>query len=357
MLLDSLPPTTLIPSSSSLSEGMYIGIDIVSGEPVFWDTQHSPSPHVMVVGPTGSGKTLTLLSLARRFILKHNVNSVIFDIKDEYSQLLSLYGLNNIVVLDPFEVPIPLCYCDSDAREKNDMVSTAVDTLAKVFLLTSTSSKLMFRALTDICSKCIDIDNLMTYRFDVHDRELARAVDTATRIFNVYPTTSAYIDLAPQRKVFVVNLKHVFLRDRVESAAVVLYILNRLMRYLSINPVPTPSISVILDEFWYILPYVGDDLINMLTRYSRGLGISVFIATQNIDDLHPYTEAVANNCGMLIAMSSPSISYWRRLQQYLNLSRKALEYIASIAQQGVAVARIAPSKIPAIVYIDPVDGD
>ncbi|MEM1526858.1 MAG: DUF87 domain-containing protein [Ignisphaera sp.] len=336
---------------------MYVGIDIVSGEPVFWNTQYSPSPHIMVVGPTGSGKTLTLLSLARRFTLKYNVNSVIFDIKDEYAQLLSLYGLNNIVILNPLEVPIPLCYCDSVASEKNNMVSTAVDALTKVFSLTSTSSKLMFRALMDICSRCVDIDNLTAYRFDVYDRELAGAVDTATRIFNVYPTTSAYIDLAPQKKVFVVNLRHIFLRDRVESAAVVLHILSSLMRYLSINSVPTPSISVILDEFWYILPYVGDDLINMLTRYSRGLGISMFIATQNIDDLHPYTEAVANNCGMLIAMSSPSISYWRRLQQYLNLSRKTLEYVTSIAQQGVAVARIAPNKIPAIVYIDPVDND
>lgn len=336
---------------------MYIGVNLVSGEPIFWDVQNSPSPHTMVIGPTGSGKTLTLLSLARRFMLKYNVNSIIFDIKNEYLHLLSLYKLNDTVVLNPLEIPIPLCYCNSSTDERNAMVSTAVDTLTKVFSLTSTSSKLMFKALSDLCSRCVDIDNLTTYRFDTHDRELAKAIDTVTRIFNVYPTTSTYISLVPQKRVYVVNLKHIFLRDRAESATVVLYILNSLMRYLGANPLSTPIISVIIDEFWYVLPYIGDDLVNMLTRYSRSLGLSIFIATQNIDDLHPYTEAVANNCGMLIAMSSPSISYWRRLQQYLNLSRKAIEYVMSIAQQGVAVARITPSKIPFIVYIDPVDSD
>lgn len=346
-----------MPSHSGLSYGVYIGIDLVSGEPIFWDIQNSSSQHIMVVGPTGSGKTLTLLSLARRFMLKYNVNSIIFDIKNEYPQLLSVYKLNDTIILNPLEIPIPLCYCNSSTDERNAMVSIAVDTLTKVFSLTSTSSKLMFKVLSDFCNRCIDIDNLTAYRFDILDRELTKAIDAVTRIFNVYPTTSTYIGLIPQRKVYIVNLKHIFLRDRAESAIVVLHILNSIMRYLNVNPLSTPIISLILDEFWYLLPYIGDDLVNMLTRYSRSLGISVFVATQNIDDLHPYTEAIANNCGMLIAMSSPSISYWLRLQRYLNLSKKAIEYVMSIAQQGVAVARIAPSKIPSIVYIDPIDGN
>jgi len=112
---------------------------------------------------------------------------------------------------------------------------------------------------------------------------------------------------------------------------------------------------VVLDELWHVIPYVTEEFVDMLARYCRGLGLTLLMATQNIDDLHPYEDAIANNCGGFIALASPSISYWYRLQKYLNLSKKNLELVSSFAGQGVGVALLAPSSMPLILYVDPLD--
>lgn len=358
-LLDSLTPLTLIPSIDNTA-GIYIGIDIISGRRIFWDLEATLTPHVLVVGPSGSGKTLTLSSLTHRFVKMYNANAIIFDIKDEYTQFLSIRDNVMLTFLNPLEESLPLCYCDDTSAKKLEMINIVVNSLSKVFTLSSISKRLLTKILTNLCTYCLDVDNLWNYEFDIYDKELSKIVNSLTTLFNVYPShninsKSINTITLQQGKMFVINLKQLFLRDKAESAAIILYTLNYLVSELSYSMKPIPRIIAVVDELWHAIPFIGDELVNMLVRYGRGLGLALFMATQGVDDLHPYTDTIVNSCGAFIAMSAPSISYWQRLQQYLNLSKKAVDYIMSVVSQGIAVARITPNKVPLALYVDPFD--
>lgn len=358
-LLDSLAPVTLVPLDRGRGDGVYVGVDLISGNSVYWDFDKSSSPHTLIVGPTGSGKTITLLTLLNRITTKYGSSALIFDVKDEYAQLMSIFGCTNIEVLNPSKDPLPICVCSSPLVEKQIMISNAIETLSKIFSLSPTSSKMLFKALMDMCTRCVDVDALTVYHFDVLDRELEEVIDVITRIFNVYPELPQKLNFVFQaktprhRSIYLINLKHLLIRDRAESATVILHVLKTLLTYLSPSLTSTLRIVVALDEFWHATPYIAEELVNMLARYGRSLGLALIIATQNIDDIHPYTDAIVSNCGGFIAMSSSSTSYWLRIRPYLNLSRKAIDYIASIADQGVCVARFSPSSTSVILYVDP----
>lgn len=360
-LLDSLEPVVLVPLDRGGNSGIYVGIDLISGNSVYWNFDKSSSPHTLVIGPTGSGKTITLLTLLSRIMTKYGSSALVFDVKDEYTQLLSIHELRylDVKVLNPLEDPLPLCVCSSSVAEKQTLISNVVGSLSKIFPMTPTSSRTLFKVLMDVCTRCIDVDALTVYHFNILDRELEEVVDVIMRIFGIYPelppklSSIFQMPVSHRRSAYVINLKNLFTRDRAESAAVVLYMLRTLLTYLDPSLTSIPRILVIFDELWHTIPYMAEDLVNTLARYGRSLGLALMMSTQNIDDLHPYTDAIISNCGGFIAMSSSSTSYWLRLRSYLNLSRKAIDYIETIADQGVCVARFSPNSTSAILYIDP----
>lgn len=329
----------------------------MSGDSVYWDIYHSFSPHILIVGPTGSGKTIALASLAKRMVINYGGSLIILDIKDEYQNLLSLLFRDaNIIILDPLRDSLPLCFCSSTVEEKRQTVSSIVNLVSRIFSLTATSSRLIQNFLLDVCIRCTDISDIFSQNFDIYDKNLDRSIDTVTRIFNVYPdTASAKSYSLFSRDIYLFNLRKLFLIDKADSATAILYIIYTILNNLKLNTGTKPRAIVALDELWHIIPYAIEDLIDILTRYGRGLGLSLMMATQNIDDLTPYTDTIVNNCGGFIAMSSSTLSYWRRLRAYLNLSNKSLTYVATISNQGEAIARFSPWSKPIFLYIDPFD--
>uniref|UniRef100_A0A7C2VAU4 DUF87 domain-containing protein n=1 Tax=Ignisphaera aggregans TaxID=334771 RepID=A0A7C2VAU4_9CREN len=362
-LLDSAFPLLLTPSISSAErKGVYIGIDLISGDRIFWDVSLSPSPHVLVLGPTGSGKTLTLISMLRRLTSVYSTNALIFDVKNEFRHLLDLYMDKDFELLNPLENPLPLCFCSDPPDARSAMVSSLVSTATSIFSLSFASRSLLLRALLDACSRCVNMDYTLLEQFDVLDSSLANALNTITSTFSIYRSphqsmqSLSVVGLGSSRasKIYIVNLRQLFLRSRAESAFIVLYMLKTILSRLGFEQYSRGPV-VVLDELWHVIPYVTEEFVDMLARYCRGLGLTLLMATQNIDDLHPYEDAIANNCGGFIALASPSISYWYRLQKYLNLSKKNLELVSSFAGQGVGVALLAPSSMPLILYVDPLD--
>lgn len=361
LLLDALMPVALVPTTIARGDNnksIYVGIDIISGGSVYWDLSQSFSPHILVIGPSGSGKTITLLSLANRLRTKYRCSLAIMDVKDEYRYVIGMFKYNDVAMLSLPENPIPLCYCDDPMDKKHRMVLDAVDVVSKIFSLTPTTSRALYDAMFSICTQCIDIDNLLSSDLNVYDRGLNDAIEAVVRIFDVYP--SRYIAEAPslsdQGRVYIVNLRHLFIKSKADSATVILYLTRSLLNQLSTIST-LPRVILVLDELWHAVPYIAEDLLNTLTRYGRGIGLMLMMATQNIDDLYPHTNAIVNSCGVFIAMASPSISYWQKLRHYLNLSGKAVEYAATLRNQGEAVARFSSHGVPVFLYVDPFDED
>lgn len=333
---------------------MYIGIDIVLGNKVYWDLQSSPSPHTLIVGSTGSGKTVALLTLAQRAKDTYGCSITVLDIKDEYRYLIETLFDDDFTLINPLVEPIPLCYCDDNVREKAMMVFNVVKSVSKVFSIPTPISKTLYNTLLDICNRCINIDNILTLAYEYQDRSVQQAIDTISEVFSVYPNARSYtINLMPLNGVRIINLKPLFLKNRAGSATLITYIVNTLLSSAETSLSSTPSSILILDELWHVIPYIAEDLIDLLARYSRGLGLAIFMATQNIDDLNPYTDSIVNNCGGFIAMATSSLSYWQRVKRYLNLSSRSIEYAMGMGVQGEAVARFYPYRTPIFMYIDP----
>ena len=82
--------STLVPIHLR-SEGLYLGIDVHSGEKVFWNFNKSLSPHIVVLGPTGSGKT-EFLSMVSSRLSELGIRVIVYDVKGEYTERLSKWG-------------------------------------------------------------------------------------------------------------------------------------------------------------------------------------------------------------------------------------------------------------------------
>ncbi|MEM1541565.1 MAG: DUF87 domain-containing protein [Ignisphaera sp.] len=357
-LLDTISiPLTLFMSNKNDYNGIYVGIDIVSGSNIYWDISRSFSPHILVIGPTGSGKTLTLAAIANRFKNRYAGCAIFMDVKNEYSDILTLYNYKDIFVIDPVKTSLPLCFCHDDKHQKLESVNTVVDVLAKVFSLHPTKQRILQKILLETCIKCSDINDSLTISEEILlDRDIEEALETAMKLFNVYLDVNEHpLAIQNSKKTYVVNLKSLFLRNKVDSAAVILYTTRFILEELGYSLITTPKIIMVIDELWHALPYLAEDFITVLTRYSRSFGLSILMATQGIDDLYPYSDTIVNSCGGLISMASSSIAYWQRLRRYLNLSNKSIEKALTLCNQGEAVARFSPQNVPLFLYIDPLE--
>lgn len=276
------------------------------------------------------------------------------DVKNEYAGILNLYNRDNIYVVDPIITPLPLCLCHEDKHKKIESIDTVVDVLAKIFSLSLPRQRVLHNIFLDACMKCNDLDDSVLSSGVLTDKQLGEVLETATKLFNVYHGDVEHpLDLRNPRNLYVVNLRSLFLRSRVDSATFILYITRFVLEELDYGLTTTPRITMVIDELWHALPYLADELVTILTRYGRSLGLSMFMATQGIDDLHPYSDTIVGSCGGFISMASPSTAYWQRLRRYLNLSNKSVERALTLCNQGEAVARLSPQSSPIFLYIDP----
>ncbi|MEM4774901.1 MAG: DUF87 domain-containing protein, partial [Sulfolobales archaeon] len=94
--LISIPVFTFIPllgrtRPSLRSYGIKLGIDLDSGEEVYWNLDEVTSPHVLVVGPSGIGKTTFLAGLALS-LNKAGLGVLVIDPKNEYKKIFESRG-------------------------------------------------------------------------------------------------------------------------------------------------------------------------------------------------------------------------------------------------------------------------
>jgi hypothetical protein len=95
-------PTTRNPNSRQDDTGLLFGVDTNTGKEVVVDLSRLPAQHLMFVGPTGSGKTYTLLMLLMR---AHDMlkKRIIFctpkaDVTTNYRAVAEYYGDNATVI-------------------------------------------------------------------------------------------------------------------------------------------------------------------------------------------------------------------------------------------------------------------
>jgi len=339
-------------TTKSDDSGVYIGIDVLFGRKIYWDAKQSPRHHILIVGPTGSGKTIALTAIATRLAKLNNATLAIFDVKGEYPPLMKFFTNKNAFIWDVTQMPIPICSCDEHQEDVIYNIRLFTNTLNLLYKLPTYMRDQVHEQLVRLCRYCHEstLDNTLR-GYLVEELE---AIHTALNIFSTGSESSVVTHLLHQKNT-VIDLGRLFLLDPKATAVATLYILKRMLKTL--GGLNTGSIAkvVLLDELWYVAQSAIEDLVNMLIRYGRGYGISLAMATQSIDDLNPYTDTIVESCGAVIALSSPSRSYWLRLAKHLNLGKRGIENAVKFVEQGIAVAKLYPHEKPLYVYIDPLD--
>jgi type IV secretory pathway VirB4 component len=356
MLLDSVaysfPHMLLDTPIKSDKNGVYIGIDILFGKKIYWHTEQSPRHHMLVVGPTGSGKTIALTTIATRLANLYNTTLAIFDVKGEYASLIRLFTDKNFIAWNVLQTPIPICNCSEAQEDITHSIRLFINTLNSLYKLPTYIREQIHEQLTKLCKYCYEasLDNVLR-GYWVEESE---TMYTTLSIFGTASESSAPLHLLYQKNV-VMDLSKLFLLDPKAAAIATLYVLKRMLRVVKdLNTSPIAKI-VLLDELWYLAQSSIEDLVNILIRYSRGYGIALAMATQSIDDLNPYADVIAENCSTILALSSSSRNYWVRLSRYLNLGKKGIENATKFVGQGIGVAKLYPHEKPFYVYIDPID--
>lgn len=329
-------------------EGIYVGIDIDFGSKVYWNPSSTITSHVFIVGPSGSGKSVTLSAISYRVIEKFKPLLTIFDVKNEYRYLFKIFNLN-INEFSPLKTPLPLCFCDDNKVGVERNVNAFLKALSKVYGISPSLRRALYENIKYICSRCEPIEHL----YDV--AEDSEALNDAMKVFEVYPSK----ELDPMKGLLsgysIINLREAFLNSTALSSFLIYYIIDNILKSHKLSFSNVPQRVIVLDELWHIAPYIMDDLIQILTRYSRGYGVSLFMATQNIDDVEPYTDVITTSSALLLAMASPTHGYWGKVARYLNLSRKGIDRAVELNNQGECVMRMYPYEDPMFIYVDPLD--
>lgn len=318
--------------------GVYLGKNLSTGEEVFWNLENAPSPHIVVVGPTGSGKTELLAHLASEMNTVYGIRYIVIDAKGEYPERLSARGeAFSTVRLE--NVSLGLSRVLKESRNPHiitEIISRAfgMDERLRVklynVLRNSINAEHPLEYAASLAS--LTLDEYSSYKIrEVLDQ--VASLDTGQRhLIEVLsePGSNVVIDISD---VFVRNERLVRTLVLVLEAAMKMGLLKAgdggVRRML------------LLDEAWIYLGIPG--LVSDLMRISRSYGVSVAVATQRVEDIDG-EPGLSSDAGLFIAMSSPSPEYWDSVRRYVKISEEIMDLV-NVLERGEGIVRVAPEQV------------
>ncbi len=345
------------------SGGIFLGVDVLSGKKVFWNLSIVPSPHVVVVGPTGSGKTEFLSILSYRITegFPEDIRVVIFDVKGEYRERIERFtnhfkelrlgldlglGINYVLNILPYEAKLNFLM---------DLMNT---------ILPRDSSKdtmpIIYRAINyvvDYVGKFQEgahiLDKIAEYISDFEDPYVGYRISRIIKVMKGLDRGMPLIKLLSNIKgkdIVILNLSS-SLSLGISYVSLISDILVKVIEvFMSLikkpSRIPKTTLALILDEGWTLVDSEG---INELIRLSRSYGILLALASQRPEDFSSSNPTILFNAGLLAAMPSLDMDYWNRVSRYVTISEDMLKKLPIILSRDEALIRIAPNPRPYLV--------
>ncbi len=318
--------------------GVYLGKNLSTGEEVFWNLENAPSPHIVVVGPTGSGKTELLAHLASEMNTVYGIRYIVIDAKGEYPGRLSSRGeVFDIIRLEDVSLGLSKIFKES----RNPHVITEI--ISKAFGIVDERLRVK---LYNVLRSSISADNplehaasLATLTLDEYSSYKIREVLDQVASLDVGQQRLIEILSEPNSNV-VIDISNVFVKNEKLVRTLVL-VLEAAMK-MGLLKAGDEGIRrlLLLDEAWIYLGIPG--LVSDLMRISRSYGVSVAVATQRIEDIDK-EPGLSSDAGLFIAMSSPSPVYWESVRRYVKISEEIMELV-NVLERGEGIVRIAPEQ-------------
>ncbi len=341
-------------------EGLYLGTNADSGEKVFWNFNRSLSPHIVVLGPTGSGKT-EFLSMVSSRLAELDVKVIVYDVKGEYSERLSKWGcgFRELVLGKDVGLGIDKLLSYVPKKLRPLLFMDILMPILKVDELSKELMSVLYRALTEVFLSNNVLSNNITeliidYLVDLEDQYLSYRLSRVLRILDELSSGEALADVLlgfSSGHVYILNTSYV-LSLGLEYLSLVSNVLLKtleviLSRVIRPKAIPRVSMALILDEGW--VPLRCGSLVNEVIRLGRSYGLLTAIASQRACDIASVDPAILSNAGLFAAMPSPDLDYWREVSRYVLLSNELIRRLVTTLAIGEALVRIAPNPRPIIL--------
>ncbi len=356
--LVSVPIFTFIPllgrtKSSLRSAGIKLGVDVESREEVYWDINKTTSPHVLVIGPSGIGKT-TFLSKLSISLSQVGVNVIIIDPKNEYRKIFESFGKEVAYFSLGKNLSVGLSELLRSlqgvlGKEVNEVL---IDILSSHPEL---NRRDVFSCLYSILNKIPEVS------IGGNDPEVINVVKKLTRycsddyseysIGKVLATLSLISKdgrglislLRADEKISVVDLSGALTIDPF-MMPVIMKVISLGIKITSSNSsweVPRYTKAIVIDEAWSVLRDESLRVVEELIRIGRSFGTIVAMATQTVKDLMRTLGPLVDSFGLLVVLSSTSSDYWDDIGKVIKVSKERVERMRSLGR-GYALVRIAP---------------
>ncbi len=331
------------------NKGIYLGLDIDYNTPVFYDFEKYLTKHVVVIGPTGRGKTTFLYTLAKRTIEEYEVPVWVFDLRGEFLSLGK--SLPIFTIIDPEKSNINILHTwFTSPRIRAKQI---VELVKSITTLTSKEEYLLYMALIktyeSMSSPTFEnlVSTIAALSKDYGDKDvefslLTKIETIRSKIF------FGKLHVFEFKKPIIFVLHKLPEEYRKLYTLALLQILNNYM--LTLTPTNNIRYLVILDEAWRLMDtHSSKKIVKTLIKEGRGYGLAVALASQDISD---FPKEILDNAGTLVVFGSNSRDYIESISKYMKLNETDKEKITWL-KTGEALVRIVGDPRPLWVKISP----
>jgi hypothetical protein len=325
------------------------GTAVPTGEPVTWLLNGKGSPHVALMGGTGSGKTRLARCLLGQIRQQAKVPFLIFDFKGDLAANQEFVSEIGASFVSPPDSPVPLDVLYIPEKSQTEITNGAIRFRDSFVLIPKSRPGAMQQdVLRDAARNAYQNHKLpigiATIRDELRDiyAQTSRKGDTLTATFNELTQWDLFTPKMKPAKFFgrswVIDV-----HGAAESAQrlVVFLMLDALYAHFKcLDDAPLDRqnhralrIALVVDEARRVLSYRQPSLIN-LVRESRSKGMSVFLISQSPEDFDTVEDNFLEQIGLTACFRSNGTSP-RVLRACLG---QAID-LAGLAD-GVAVTRL-----------------
>jgi hypothetical protein len=279
---------------SMIAQGDEVVVDVGRdeyGSEVKIGLNTAPSPHALIVGPTGSGKSWSTVSLMIRAVTKYGVRVLIIDPQGEYPGYLKALEPIVINVRDAFidwlePVTSPVAWAD--------LVSQAV----RHAYADAELARFAFNDLVRLYGKGEYLGLHESLDWLVVNGEARRVWYTALDLAPKYPVRLSQLMNAPNP--VIITLRDVMVHR--EYVSLLMQVLLARAYHEGLSKPFTERVENILafDEAYLI---IESPILELVVRGVRKMGFGVWVITQSLGDVKP---ATLQNFGFSLLLQGPA---------------------------------------------------